>query len=76
MLQEQDVLIESAVILLPHQTRALSSAIASNRVRYILTDEVGPGNSLKSFYPLIANINSAFIKKALIIVATVVIICL
>jgi len=43
MLQEQDVLIESAVIPLPHKIRALSRAIASDLVRYLLTDEVGLG---------------------------------
>ena len=42
----QDVLlapIESTVIPLPHQLRALSRAIANDRVRYLLADEVGLG---------------------------------
>jgi len=32
--------IESSVIPLPHQIRALSRAIANDRVRYLLSDEV------------------------------------
>jgi len=42
----QDVLlapIESSVIPLPHQIRALSRAIFNDRVRYLLADEVGLG---------------------------------
>ncbi len=42
----QDVLlapIESSVIPLPHQIRALSRAISSDRIRYLLADEVGLG---------------------------------
>lgn len=42
----QDVLlapIESSIIPLPHQIRALSRAISSDRVRYLLADEVGLG---------------------------------
>ena len=47
----QDVLlapIESSVIPLPHQIRALSRAIASDRVRYLLADEVGLGKTVEA----------------------------
>ncbi len=47
----QDVLlapIESAVIPLPHQIRALSRAIANDRVRYLLADEVGLGKTIEA----------------------------
>jgi len=45
----QDVLlapIESSVIPLPHQIRALSRAISNDRVRYLLADEVGLGETI------------------------------
>jgi SNF2 family DNA or RNA helicase len=47
----QDVLlapIESSVIPLPHQIRALSRAITDNRVRYLLADEVGLGKTIEA----------------------------
>lgn len=47
----QDVLlapIESAVIPLPHQIRAISRAIAKDRVRYLLADEVGLGKTIEA----------------------------
>lgn len=47
----QDVLlapIEAAVIPLPHQIRALSRAIANDRVRYLLADEVGLGKTIEA----------------------------
>jgi superfamily II DNA or RNA helicase len=47
----QDVLlapIGSSVIPLPHQIRALSRAIASDRVRYLLADEVGLGKTIEA----------------------------
>ncbi|NLD05173.1 MAG: DEAD/DEAH box helicase, partial [Synergistaceae bacterium] len=47
----QDVLlapIESSVIPLPHQIRALSRAIANDRVRYLLADEVGMGKTIEA----------------------------
>ncbi len=46
----QDVLlapIESSVIPLPHQIRALSRAISNDRVRYLLADEVGLGKTIE-----------------------------
>jgi hypothetical protein len=47
----QDVLlapIESSVIPLPHQIRALSRAVANDRVRYLLADEVGLGKPIEA----------------------------
>ena len=47
----QDILlapIESSVIPLPHQLRALSRAIAGDRVRYLLADEVGLGKTVEA----------------------------
>ena len=52
----QDVLlapIESSVIPLPHQIRALSRAIANDRVRYLLADEVGLGKTIPEMVPLL-----------------------
>lgn len=40
--------IESSVIPLPHQIRALSRAIAHDRVRYLLADEVGLGKTVEA----------------------------
>jgi len=47
----QDVLLaptESSVIPLPHQIRALSRAIFSDRIRYLLADEVGLGKTIEA----------------------------
>lgn len=47
----QDVLlapIESSVIPLPHQIRALSRAVAGDRVRFLLSDEVGLGKTIEA----------------------------
>ena len=47
----QDVLltpIESAVIPLPHQIKALSKAVAGDRVRYLLADEVDLGKTIEA----------------------------
>lgn len=47
----QDVLlapIESSVIPLPHQIHALSRAMAGERVRYLLADEVGLGKTIEA----------------------------
>ncbi len=47
----QDVLLapmEASVIPLPHQIRALSRAIANDRVRYLLADEVGLGKTIEA----------------------------
>jgi superfamily II DNA or RNA helicase len=40
--------IEASVIPLPHQIRALSRAIANDRVRYLLADEVGLGKTIEA----------------------------
>ncbi|MBT9173644.1 MAG: RNA polymerase-associated protein RapA [Syntrophomonadaceae bacterium] len=40
--------IESSVIPLPHQICALSRAIAGDRVRYLLADEVGLGKTIEA----------------------------
>ena len=40
--------IESSVIPLPHQIRALSRAMAGDRVRYLLADEVGLGKTIEA----------------------------
>ncbi len=40
--------IEASVIPLPHQIRALSRAIFSDRVRYLLADEVGLGKTIEA----------------------------
>ncbi|MGI6414378.1 MAG: DEAD/DEAH box helicase [Thermoguttaceae bacterium] len=40
--------IGSSVIPLPHQVRALSRAIANERVRYLLADEVGLGKTIEA----------------------------
>ena len=47
----QDMLlapIESAVIPLPHQIRALSRAISGDQIRYLLADEVGLGKTIEA----------------------------
>jgi len=47
----QDVLlapIESSVIPLPHQIKALSRATSHDRVRYLLADEVGLGKTIEA----------------------------
>ncbi|MBR8836041.1 MAG: DEAD/DEAH box helicase family protein [Stigonema ocellatum SAG 48.90 = DSM 106950] len=47
----QDVLlapIESSVIPLPHQIKALSKAVSNNSVRYLLADEVGLGKTIEA----------------------------
>jgi len=40
--------IESSVIPLPHQVRALERAMADGRVRYLLADEVGLGKTIEA----------------------------
>jgi superfamily II DNA or RNA helicase len=40
--------IESSVIPLPHQLRALSRAIGGDRIRYLLADEVGLGKTIEA----------------------------
>lgn len=48
---QSDILLapmESNVIPLPHQIRALSRAISGDRVRYLLADEVGLGKTIEA----------------------------
>ncbi|MDM8522963.1 helicase-related protein [Desulfococcaceae bacterium HSG8] len=40
--------VESSVIPLPHQIRALSRAISRDRIRYLLADEVGLGKTIEA----------------------------
>ncbi len=40
--------IESSVIPLPHQIRALSRALSGDRIRYLLADEVGLGKTIEA----------------------------
>jgi hypothetical protein len=40
--------IESSVIPLPYQIRALARAISNDRVRYLLADEVGLGKTIEA----------------------------
>src|SRR5215475_9329175 len=47
----QDLLLApmtASVVPLPHQVRALSRAIANDRVRYLLADEVGLGKTIEA----------------------------
>lgn len=47
----EDVLLaplDASVIPLPHQVRALSRAVSSDRVRYLLADEVGLGKTIEA----------------------------
>src|SRR5208282_4319966 len=66
----QDVLlapIESSVIPLPHQLRALSRAIANDRVRYLLADEVGLGKTIEAGLIMRELKLRGLVKKTLII---------
>ena len=66
----QDVLlapIESSVIPLPHQIRALSRAISSDRVRYLLADEVGLGKTIEAGLILRELKLRGLVKRALVI---------
>ncbi len=40
--------MESGVIPLPHQIRALARAVGGDRVRYLLADEVGLGKTIEA----------------------------
>ena len=47
----QDILLapmESTVIPLPHQVRALARAVSNDRIRYLLADEVGLGKTIEA----------------------------
>ena len=67
----QDVLlapIESSVIPLPHQIKALSRAIAGDRVRYLLADEVGLGKTIEAGLILRELKLRGLVKRVLVIV--------
>jgi superfamily II DNA or RNA helicase len=59
--------IESSVIPLPHQIQALSRAIASDRVRYLLADEVGLGKTIEAGLILRELKLRGLVKRALVI---------
>jgi superfamily II DNA or RNA helicase len=66
----QDVLlapIGSSVIPLPHQLRALSRAIANDRVRYLLADEVGLGKTIEAGLIMRELKLRGLIKKTLVV---------
>lgn len=69
-LAQPDVLlapIESSVIPLPHQIRALSRAMAGDRVRYLLADEVGLGKTIEAGLILRELKLRGRVKRALVI---------
>ena len=66
----QDVLlapIESSVIPLPHQIRALSRAIGNERVRYLLADEVGLGKTIEAGLIMRELKLRGLVKRALVV---------
>ncbi|EFK08848.1 helicase C-terminal domain protein [delta proteobacterium NaphS2] len=66
----QDVLlapIESSVIPLPHQIKALSRAISGDRVRYLLADEVGLGKTIEAGLILRELKLRGLVKRSLVI---------
>ena len=66
----QDVLlapIESSVIPLPHQIRALSRATSGDRVRYLLADEVGLGKTIEAGLILRELKLRGLVKRALVV---------
>lgn len=66
----QDILlapIESSVIPLPHQIRALSRAISGDRVRYLLADEVGLGKTIEAGLILRELKLRGLVKRALVV---------
>ena len=67
----QDILlapIESSVIPLPHQIMALSRALAGDRVRYLLADEVGLGKTIEAGLILRELKLRGLVKRILVIV--------
>jgi len=67
----QDVLlapIESSVIPLPHQVKALSRAVSSNQVRYLLADEVGLGKTIEAGLIMRELKLRGLIKRTLVVV--------
>ncbi|MDN5318968.1 MAG: hypothetical protein PWR00_931 [Thermovirga sp.] len=60
--------IESSVIPLPHQIHALSRAISSGRVRYLLADEVGLGKTIEAGLIMRELKLRGMVKRVLVIV--------
>jgi superfamily II DNA or RNA helicase len=60
--------IESSVIPLPHQIRALSRAISNDRVRYLLADEVGLGKTIEAGLIMKELKLRGLVKRTLVIV--------
>ncbi len=70
-LMNQDVLLaplEAAVIPLPHQIRALSIAVSSSQVRYLLADEVGLGKTIEAGLIMRELKLRGLVKRVLIVV--------
>jgi SNF2 family DNA or RNA helicase len=59
--------IEASVIPLPHQIRALSRAIANDRVRYLLADEVGLGKTIEAGFIMKELKLRGLVKRTLVI---------
>ena len=60
--------IESSVIPLPHQIRALSRALSNDRVRYLLADEVGLGKTIEAGLIMRELKLRGLVKRTLIVV--------
>ena len=60
--------IESSVIPLLHLIRALSRAIANDRIRYLLADEVGLGKTIEAGLILRELKLRGLVKRTLVIV--------
>jgi SNF2 family DNA or RNA helicase len=59
--------IEASVIPLPHQIHALSRAVAHDRVRYLLADEVGLGKTIEAGLILRELKLRGLVRRALVI---------
>ncbi len=62
--------LEASVIPLPHQLRALSRATASDRVRYLLADEVGLGKTIEAGLILRELKLRGLVRRALVVAPT------
>lgn len=59
--------IESSVIPLPHQIKALSKAVSGERVRYLLADEVGLGKTIEAGLILRELKLRGFVRRILVV---------
>lgn len=59
--------LSSSVIPLPHQLRALSRVISSNKVRYLLADEVGLGKTIEAGLIMKELKSRGLVKRTLVI---------